>query len=146
MEIVVQEEETGCGFANVAMLAKRRYAEVKALANSIGIFAADPRLYSDTAYVRRLLAEYGIRVSEQETPFTSWESLPERALLSIKYNVENGQPFWHWVVFVRESGTPVVLDPAKYLLNNRRTDFEKMQPKWFIEVFGPHSIRSEDRT
>lgn len=117
------------------MLAKRRYAEAKSFANNLGVFAEDTRLYSDTGYVRRLLKEYGIRVAEGETPFTSWQELPNKALLSIKYHIENGRPFWHWVVFVRESEKPVVLDPATYLPNNRRMDFEKMQPKWFIEVY-----------
>ena len=135
MEMVIQEEPTGCGLASVAILAKEKYASVKTLANSLAIFAEDTRLYSDTGYVRRLLKEYGIRVAEEETPFASWRALPNKALLSIKYHIENGRPFWHWVVFVRESGKPVVLDPAKYLPNNRRTDFEKMQPKWFIEVY-----------
>ncbi|TAJ98997.1 MAG: hypothetical protein EPO39_17080 [Candidatus Manganitrophaceae bacterium] len=139
MEVVLQEETTGCGLASVATLVKRRYAEVKALANSLGIFAQDSRLYSDTRYVRRLLGVYGVRVSEKETPFASWPALPDRALLAIKYQIENGRPFWHWVVFVREGGAPAVLDPAKDLSSNRRTDFDAMQPKWFIEVYPPSS-------
>ncbi|MBI3804122.1 MAG: hypothetical protein HY282_10220 [Nitrospirae bacterium] len=134
MKVVIQEETTGCGLACVATLANRSYAEVKALANRIGIFAEDRRLYSDTHYVRRLLTEYRIRIAEQERPFTSWQTLPDKALLSIRYHVEQGRPFWHWVVFVRENGTSVVLDPAKYLSNHQRTDFDQMQPKWFIEI------------
>lgn len=140
MEVVLQEETTGCGLASVATLVRRSYAEVKALANSIGIFAQDTRLYSDTGYVRRLLSVYGIRASEKETPFTSWQALPDKALLSIKHHIEHGGPFWHWVVFVREGGKPVVLDPAKDLSSNRRMDFDAMQPKWFIEVYPPSSF------
>jgi len=143
MEVVLQEETTGCGLASVATLVRRSYAEVKALANSIGIFAQDTRLYSDTGYVRRLLAVYGLHASEKEIPFTSWEALPDRALLSIKYHIEGGRPFWHWVVFIRENRNPVVLDPARDLPKNRRTDFERMQPEWFIQIDDPLSSRSD---
>ncbi|WP_202882331.1 hypothetical protein [Candidatus Manganitrophus noduliformans] len=119
MKVVLQEEPTGCGLASVAMLSGQKYAAVKALANRLGIFAEDIRLYSETGYVRRLLKEYGLQQSEEETPFTSWKELPDQALLAIKYHIENDWPFWHWVVFVREGGEPVVLDPAKYLSKNR---------------------------
>jgi hypothetical protein len=37
-------------------------------------------------------------------------------------------------VFKRVDGQPVVLDSASYLPSNIRTDFEAMQPKWFITV------------
>ena len=131
---VIQEEVTGCGIASVANIVELPYAEVKAKANSLGIFADDDVLYSNTEYVRKLLKEYDIQVSGEETPFISWTSLPDLALLSIKYREENERPFWHWVVFKRISGEPVVLDSAAYLEKNERTDFEQMQPKWFIEV------------
>ncbi len=136
IQVVLQEDPSGCGLASVAMVAGRTYGEVKKLANSIGIYAEDTKLYSDTGYVRRLLKEYGIRASKEEKPFTSWEEIPSKALLAIKYHIENGQPMWHWVIFARENGKSVVLDPAKYLSNNTRTDFDQMQPKWFIEIYG----------
>ena len=74
---IIQEEETGCGIASVANIVERPYAEVKAKANTMGIFAEDEALYSDTEYVRRLLREYGIRASNVEVPFSSWASLPD---------------------------------------------------------------------
>ena len=40
-EVIIQEQETGCGLASVANLVGRSYAEVKAVANSLGIFAED---------------------------------------------------------------------------------------------------------
>ena len=131
---IIQEEETGCGIASVANIVERPYAEVKAKANTMGIFAEDEALYSDTEYVHRLLREYGIRASNVEVPFSSWASLPDEALLSIKYREENGRPYWHWVVFKRTPEGPVVLDSAAYLEENERTDFDSMQPKWFIEI------------
>lgn len=134
MKPIIQEEKTGCGFAVVATIVQLSYMEVKAKANSLGIFAEDERLYSETSYIRRLLNEYGVKTSGDEKPFQSWEVLPNLALLSFKYHIERGRPYWHWAVFRRENGNSVVFDPATYLENNERTDFEDMHPKWYIEV------------
>lgn len=131
---VVQEETTGCGIAAVANILGNTYSEMKAIANAMGIHASDKSLWSDTQYVRRMLAKAGIETSKIETPFTSWEALPDLALLSIKHHQEEGRNFWHWVVFKRIDGEPFVLDSANYLRSNIRTDFDEMQPKWFIEV------------
>lgn len=134
MKAIIQQEETGCGIASVANIIGQSYAEVKARANAMGIFASDDSLYSDTGYVRRLLQDYGVQSSDSEIPFVSWQALPGTALLSIKHHYENDQPFWHWVVFKRVQGVAVVLDSAAYLDSNERTDFQAMQPKWFIEI------------
>ena len=134
MNVIIQEETTGCGIASVANIVKRPYTEVKSRANAMGIFADDDALYSNTQYVRHLLKEYGFHASSNEIPFNSWEALPDIALLSIKYYEENNRPFWHWVVFKREQGHSLVLDSAAYLKNNERTDFQLMKPKWFIKI------------
>ncbi|NRB39548.1 MAG: hypothetical protein HRU20_13930 [Pseudomonadales bacterium] len=133
-DVVIQEEITGCGIASVANIVDATYAEVKKKANSIGIFAEDKTLYSDTGYVRRLLSEYDVETSSAELAFTAWNRLPDLALLSIKHHEEDGVPFWHWVVFKRIDGKPLVLDSAAYLDKNKRCDFDAMQPKWYIEV------------
>ncbi len=134
MSVVIQEEKTGCGIASVANIVSLPYADVKGKANSIGIFAEDKALYSDTGYVRKLLSEYDVETSSKETPFLSWDNLPNLALLSIKYHEEAGVPFWHWVVFKRINGNPVVFDSAAYLDENKRIDFDSMEPKWYIEI------------
>lgn len=131
---VVQEEVSGCGIAAAANILGKRYAEMKAIANAMGIHAEDESLWSDTQYVRRLLASGGARAATGETPFVSWEALPDLALLAIKHHQENGRDFWHWVVFERTAGRMHVLDSASYLPSNVRTDFTAMQPKWFIAV------------
>ena len=69
MAVIIQEETTGCGIASVANIVERSYAEVKAKANSMCIFANDESLYSDTAYVRKLLIEYGVKASGTEITF-----------------------------------------------------------------------------
>ena len=134
MKAVVQQERTGCGIASVAALAGVSYSKAKARARRLGILAADPKLWSDTRYVRRLLAEFGLSTSAKERKFASWRDLPDLALLAIKWRRENGMAFWHWVVFVRENGSSYVLDPKKALKRNRRTDFGRMKPRWSIEV------------
>ena len=65
--VIIQEETTGCGIASVANIIERSYAEVKAKANSMGIYANDESLYSDTTYVRSLLNEHGVRYINADT-------------------------------------------------------------------------------
>jgi ABC-type bacteriocin/lantibiotic exporter with double-glycine peptidase domain len=134
MKLVIQEEPTGCGIAASAALAGVSYAEAKQKANALGIYAADRSLWSDTEYVRTLLREFSISVSPKETPFKMWESLPDKALLAIKWRTEQGKPFWHWVVFIRGQGEAKVLDSKKALKSNTRKDLGRIKPKWYIEV------------
>jgi hypothetical protein len=134
MKPVIQRERTGCGIASVAAVAGVSYARAKAVAQSLGISAQDRRLWSDTAYVRRLLARFGKRPAAAPRPFRSWASLPDLALLSIKWHREGGRPCWHWVVFVRENGRSYVLDSKRALARHVRTDFGRMKPKWFLAV------------
>jgi hypothetical protein len=131
---VIQQETTGCGIAAVANILGKTYLEMKSIANAMGIYAEDQSLWSDTQYVRQMLARSGVETSADEIAFESWEALPALALLAIKYHQQEGKNFWHWVVFKRENGEAVVLDSSSYLPANIRTDFEAMQPKWFIEV------------
>ena len=134
LEPVIQDETTGCGIASVANILGKSYSEMKAIANSMGIYAEDPSLWSDTQHVRQMLSSAGVATSPDEIPFQSWEKLPDLALLSIKYHQKGNNNFWHWVVFMRLDGQEFVLDSASYLQSNIRKDFDVMQPKWFIEV------------
>lgn len=129
---IIQEETTGCGIASVANVVGKSYAEMKALANSMGIYASDTSLWSDTQYVRHMLSRVGVEATENEILFESWGALPDLALLAIKHHQEKGRDFWHWVVFKRVDGRDLVLDSASYLASNVRTDFNEMQPKWYI--------------
>jgi hypothetical protein len=88
MKPVVQLEQTGCGIASVAALAGVSYRPAQRKASRLGIFAGDSRLWSETHYIRRLLKQYGIRPASAEKPFTSWEDLPDLALLAIKWHRE----------------------------------------------------------
>jgi hypothetical protein len=136
MNPIVQLERTGCGIASVAVLAGVSYVQAKRVAARLGIFAGDPKLWSETDYVRSLLKEYGIRPASTEVPFTSWEALPDCALLAVKWHKEWERAFWHWVVFWRGPCGPVVLDSKRGLCRHVRTDFGRIKPKWFIPVAG----------
>lgn len=134
MKPVIQQEVTGCGIACSAAIAGISYSKAKQVANSLGIYADDDSLWSDTKSVRKILKALGIKVSPGKSLFKSWESLPDCALLSIKWRLHKGKPYWHWVVYVRENGDAYVLDSRKGLLTNVRTDFGRMKPKWFLQV------------
>lgn len=134
MKPVVQEEKTGCAIASSAAIAGVSYKEARKIAHSIGMYAEDSNLWSETNFIRKLIKKFGIKTGKKEIPFTGWESLPNCALLSIKWHIERGKPHWHWVVFVREGGKSYVLDSKKTLKTNIRTDFGRMKPKWHIEV------------
>jgi hypothetical protein len=131
---VLQRERTGCGIASVAAIVGLSYARTQAIASSLGISAQDERLWSATAHVRGLLEHLGVKTGRSEHPFQSWESLPDLALLSIKWHLEKGRPFWHWVVFVRDDRGARVLDPKANLRHHVRTDFGRIKPKWFIPI------------
>ncbi len=126
---------SGCGIAASAALAGVAYAEAKRVANSLGIYAEDKTLWSDTGYVRQILSALQISTSAVEVPFESWDRLPAKALLAIKWHIEGGKPFWHWVVFSRQDDQAFVLDSKKSLKSHIRRDFGRMKPKWYIEVY-----------
>ena len=134
MKPVIQLEPTGCGIASVAAIAGVSYSRAKSVANSLGISADDQELWSETAHVRKLLRHFGLRVDSAEMPFHSWDALPNLALLSVKWHLEKGRPFWHWVVFVRENCRSYILDSKKSLRQHTRTDFGRIKPKWYIRV------------
>lgn len=135
MKPVVQEELTGCGIASAAAIAGISYKEAKNVANRMGIFAEDPSLWSDPQHVRDLLGKLGIDTDREEKPFKDWNSLPDRALLSTKWHIEAGKPFWHWAVFVRLGAEKYVLDSKKSLKTNIRKDFRRIKPRWYIKVY-----------
>jgi len=134
MKPVIQQEQTGCAIASVAAIAGISYGEARKVANSMGIYADDSALWSESRYIRSLLTKLGIKTATKKIAFTSWESLPSCALLSIKWHLENDQPYWHWAVFIREGELEYVLDSKASLKSNVRTDFGRIKPKWFIEV------------
>ncbi len=104
MKPVIQQEKAGCAIASSAAIAGISYAKAKKIAYSLGISAEDSTLWSSTKPVRMILKNLGIKTGLSETPFKNWQTLPDCALLAIKWHKENGIAYWHWVVFIREGG------------------------------------------
>ncbi len=102
MQSVIQEETTGCGIASVANILGKSYPEMKKVANRMGIYASDKSLWSDTHYVRQLLAEFRVHTSEEEHPFSSWDNLPDLALLAIKHHYKDGNNFFGTGLYLKE--------------------------------------------
>lgn len=134
MKPVIQQEQTGCAIASSAAIAGISYTKAKKIAIDLGISAKDSTLWSSTKPVRSILKNLGIKLSATETAFKNWQSLPDCALLAIKWHKEKGKAYWHWVVYVREENKEYVLDSKKSLTRNIRTDFGRIKPKWFIKV------------
>lgn len=134
MKPVVQLDVTGCGIACVAALTGQTYLQARAIASRLGISVDDPALWSGTDCVRRMLLHCNIRLLPRRMPFRSWDALPDVALLAIKWHLELGKPFWHWVVFVREHGEAFVLDSRRALKTHRRTDFGRIKPRWYMKL------------
>ncbi|QBZ83162.1 peptidase C39 family superfamily protein [Hydrogenovibrio crunogenus] len=131
---VIQEEKTGCGIAASAAIAGLTYSQAKKVANQLGIDAADKTLWSSTTSVRCLLTALDKKVADETVPFTGWDAQPDCALLAVKWHLEQGVPFWHWVVFARDGTQAYVLDSKQGLKTHVRTDFGRMHPKWFLAV------------
>ena len=134
MKPVLQQEKNGCAIASSAAIAGISYTKAKKIAASLGISADDSTLWSSTKPVRAILKKLGITTSASKALFKNWETLPDCALLAIKWRKENGTAYWHWVTYVREGENEYVLDSKKALKSNTRTDFGRIKPKWFIKV------------
>jgi hypothetical protein len=143
MKPVIQQDRTGCAIASAAALAGTSYEAIKQLTNAVGIDVWDPALWSDTRPMVELLKAVGITIPEQVTGFESWETLPDCALLAVKWREEQGRASWHWVVFVNDGNDRYVLDPKKGLKSNVRRDFGRIKPKWYIPVDNPPGMRFE---
>lgn len=134
MKPVIQEEISGCGIAASAAIAGISYREAKTVANRLGIYAQDQTLWSETQPVRILLAQFGWEVENTPLPFKVWKTLPDLALLATKWHLEQGKPFWHWAVFVRDASGSYVLDSKQSLKQHTRKDFGRIKPKWYLPV------------
>lgn len=134
MKAVIQEETTGCAIASSAAIAGLSYQQVKHIANNLGIFAEHTSLWSSDHSIRKILSELGFQTGTL-TDFTRWERLPELALLSTNWHLKDNTPYWHWVVFVREDDQPYLLDSKPSLTENKLSNFEKTDVKWFIPVY-----------
>lgn len=131
---IFQQDITGCAIASSAWVSGKSYAQVKKIAEGEEIDITNPTLWSSTAPMRKILGKLGIGAASKEQEFKSWDALPDKALLAIKWHLEKGVPHWHWVVFSRGNSGVFVMDPKKALKTHIRTDFGRIKPKWYIDL------------
>jgi hypothetical protein len=72
--------------------------------------------------------------------------LPDLTLLAIKWRMERGRPFWHWVYFGAGCMARLCLIQTGALPTHRHTDFDRMRPKWFIEISDAMASHGNKRT
>lgn len=131
MKRIIQEDSTGCGLACIAMLANKTYKTVRKVAERLEIKNQD-KFYTGTKDLRELSQYFGIDIGFKRVKFNSYKSLPNIAILAINYREKSEN--WHWVVYYRTDNDEYVLDPKKTIKTDRRKDFSRITPKWYIKV------------
>jgi ABC-type bacteriocin/lantibiotic exporter with double-glycine peptidase domain len=130
---IKQKDKTGCGIACIAMLADRRYEEIRKIALSDLDFERRGDFYTRARHLRKLGKSVGVVIQdERPRKFKGWDDLPDKAIIAI--NPKDNCQTWHWVVFVREDGSDFVLDPKPSVKSDHRTDFGRMKPVAFLPV------------
>lgn len=127
MRRVVQKDATGCGLACIAMLAERKYEEVKSLAMEELNFEIDGYFYTQTKHLVALGNKFNIKIGKRRRKFKGYKFLPDKAILAINYDKEFNS--WHWVVYHRSASGDYVLDPGKNIKQNKRTDLDRIASK-----------------
>ena len=127
---ILQEDNTGCGLACVAMVAGTSYAKVKAVAIRLGIATKRPPYYTSAKHLSMLMRELGLR-SSKERMLSGWKSFSAPSIIAINLDKKGN---WHWVVYVPSADGGYVLDPKKVIKSVRRTDFSRMRPRSYIPM------------
>lgn len=129
---VKQDDRTGCGIACIAIITGESYERIRSLAINELRFSEDGPFYTQVSHLKILASKFGIELPQRIRKFKNWESLPDVAIVAINYCKESHT--WHWVVYRREKDSQYVIDPKKSVKSNKRTDFGRMKPKWFLPV------------
>jgi len=132
MRRIRQRDSTGCGLACIAMVAGINYEDVRAIAVSKLGWDETGDFYTGTRDLRDLAGYFGIAVGKRRRSFKSFNALPDTAILANNYKEQTDT--WHWVVFHRIEGKPVIYDPNQSIKNDKRRDFGRIKAKWFLPV------------
>ena len=137
--LVVQDDDTGCGIACVAMIAGVSYEDAKA-----AVFSKSFRkkvFYTSGPDLRRGLERFGLtlRPAARARRFESWRRLESTSIVAVEQTPRN-KAHWHWVVFVNDGTRRYVLDPSWPEIV--RTDFRKMEGRSYLRV---EALRSDTK-
>ena len=127
MKRIVQQDETDCGIACIAMLAGKSYKNVRDVAVNECDLEFKGELYTDTAALAGLGTKYKLEIGGRRLKFKEFEHLPDTALLVMDLHKENRKSYWHWAIFQRESGREFVLDPKKSIKSDKRTGLKRIE-------------------
>lgn len=109
LRLVQQQDATGCGIACVAMVANKRYSEVRRLFDQYhrrNNHNADS-CYATNAYqLSKLLRRIGVDHCVKQAQ--SWDQIDTTAIVGVD---RGSGGYFHWVVAVRGSKRFLILDP-----------------------------------
>lgn len=112
MRLKVQEYNTSCGIACVAMLAGKSHSTV--MSRAVKLFGWYPDLKfldnnsrTNSKDLIRLLAKFGVIGKFKR--FKSWDDLEAKNILAVRYNEKTGN--WHWIVVERKDAELIIYDP-----------------------------------
>lgn len=132
MKRIIQDDNTGCGFACVAMVTGKTYQEIKQCAIGLNICNKNGPYYTSTKDVCSLLESYEIGFSKGRH-VKKWSSINDNSIAAINYNEKSDT--WHWVVYIKENkGKEYVLDPNKQVKSIRRMDWKRMRLRSYIPI------------
>lgn len=136
---IKQEDNTGCGLACIAMLARTDYKEVREKAIEFGI-RRNGKFYTNTRDLHKLGQAFDVKTNQRrvrcvdkrikERPDTKARFvLPDTAILAIN---ERNDGVWHWVVYRRTPRDEYFLDPRSK--REERRDFGRIRIESYIKV------------
>ncbi|MGK9453206.1 hypothetical protein ACSSZE_18440 [Acidithiobacillus caldus] len=134
--IVLQQHETGCGLACLAMLAGKDYPSMyRQFASKIRAIYGGRSLAIDDETMHEFCEEIGVALGE-DTDFSDWTMLRNRgfsALVAIHPKPLRDRSWsWHWVVYDGERD--IVLDPYPKIARHERRDYGRMRPFFYASV------------
>jgi hypothetical protein len=136
---VPQEDRFDDALACVAILTGKSLAEVRKLAEQLGLPKTGPYWVDENMFAK-LLINLGGLVASKYKEVTSVDALPYVAILLVDYdeNTEVGRHVvWHHVKGTKEQPAfHYVIDPSLHVGAHQQvtTDLSHLQPAWYIEV------------
>jgi ABC-type bacteriocin/lantibiotic exporter with double-glycine peptidase domain len=116
MKHIMQDNNTGCGLACIAMLTGNSYEDVRDKIIAEGIKKSPEKLYTNFKELVRIGEMFGLKLKYKRKP-GQWSDIKGRAIVATDYHAN--KKYWHWVVFENVEGKkPYIYDPSESKSNN----------------------------
>jgi ABC-type bacteriocin/lantibiotic exporter with double-glycine peptidase domain len=129
---VVQEDETGCGIACVAMLSGQSYAAIKRLFVQKIFQRRRQKLWTRHSDIQKALAEFGIETRRRR--FKQWKNIQGIAVVPIDRRKKGY--YWHWVIAIVKDNKIRILDPEEFFPRKRVLFGRPKARGMYLEVIG----------